>query len=270
LRAYLLETAAGDKWLSPYAEFVLEPIIKQDRNLTFTTEGTIFDGPSSYSYSKERPHFQPQTFHVYETYQDFAHVETKDGKKFWVHPQFAQPERTQPIDKTISLPDKTELYEYPNDLSYINGVLAPQDVKAKETYIDAWGNCWYKIQTYAGDAWIRFNENGRVDPKGIQDSDGYIHVLMQKAVLEDGAVHIYGKVKLVRNINIRFDERLSFTYQMLNASGTVIGEGTQEMNYILNGEEQSFQGIVKMDGAAAFQDGYSFRIVSIHYLSDRG
>jgi hypothetical protein len=263
LRSYLIESPIGEKWFMPYDEYILEPIEETNLDISFTTTGSIFESPLNYYSSK---HFTPQTFRAFEKYKDYYHVKTANGEKFWVNKLFVQPDKTEQVNSFITLTDKTQLFEYPNDQSYMSAVLAPQQVTAKEKYMDGWGNSWYKIETYAGDVWILYNKDGSVNPKGNQDPDGYLQVLFQEVSFEDSIAHISGRVKLIKNINTRFDESLDFNFQMLDENGNVIGEGQRKIGNIRYGEELSFY--ATLDITAPIPKDYSFKILPVSYLSE--
>lgn len=260
LRAYLLETDTGEKWFSPYDEYVIEPIEKIDQSLTFKTSGHIYQLPFPNSSSE---YFEPQVFHAFEKYKDFYHVETTDGEKFWVNRTFSEPEQTESVNLTLQLTDGTFLFEYPNEQTKMKGTLAPQNVTAIAKYIDSWGNSWFKIKTYAGESWIH---NGEIDPKGIKDDEGYVHVLVENVTQNNNIVMITGRVKLVKEIGIRFDESLGLHLQILDQQGNSWATVNVPMDDIAYGEELSFYGVV--DTKISLPINYSIKVLPVTYISE--
>jgi hypothetical protein len=272
LRTYLVETPNGDHWFLPYDESVIEPLQPIHRDISAVTAGTIFAMPYSYSYSKDKAHYSPQTFHAFEQYKDFYHVRGDDGNEFWINLNFAQPTATERIDRHIELFDVTKLYEYPNDQTYMNAVLAPQQVDASEKYTDAWGNDWVRIASYAGDAWLLLNGEGEEYPRGISDSDEYIRVLTQQMIVDPAQsevgqplhAQLTGRVKLVKPINQRRDSSLSFQLRLVDSTGTGLGETTVATQDIHTGEEIPFSAVIEL--TAPLPEEYAWQVISLRYV----
>lgn len=151
--SYLVETWAGEKWLVDLANDGY-PVTKIHEQIELTTTTSKFNTPIPYS--GDNGVFEPQVVTALQTYNnDWYHVITANGEEAWINKKFAQPAEVKQTMESVEVTVVTPLQKYPYVYEINMGTIAPQTVKAFETWRSPEVEAWYHIQSWQGDAWIR-------------------------------------------------------------------------------------------------------------------
>jgi hypothetical protein len=150
--SYLVETWAGKKWLVDLANNFF-PVTKIHEQIELTTTISIFDTPMPYN--GEKGVFSPQIVTAFQKYNEWYLVVTSNGVEAWINKKFAQPEGVKQTNESVKVSVITPLQKYPYVYEINMGAIAPQTVKAFETWISPEGESWFHIHSWQGDAWIR-------------------------------------------------------------------------------------------------------------------
>lgn len=260
--SWLIDTWLGDKWFTPYQADVIEDVTKATyETVNLQGRASLFRAPSNQPYSLNTPTIEPQTLRAIALHGDFYKVKTSDGKLGWVSTRYSQPTVMEEISIDIPLTEKTSLYEYPNLQSFLDP-LAPQTVHAKGKVQDVWGNTWFHISTWMGDAWLLHNDNEDLNPNKISDNNGYIHVFPQTV---SGNKAVSGRLYVVNMPKYEGYGGFSFTLQMIDDKGNLLASASTSVSGVQQNDDIPFNAV--LDRMEPSFHNYTFRLVNVQFKS---
>ncbi|NOV03908.1 hypothetical protein [Paenibacillus planticolens] len=259
---WLLDTWLGDKWFTPSGAMVIEGVSKVSPDVRVNLQGkaSLFQAPSNQPYIPYATTIEPQILSAIAKQGDFYKVVTSDGKSGWVSNRFEQPADTETINIDILLKEKTSIYAYPNLQSYLDPV-TPQTVHAKAKVNDIWGNTWFQIQTWRGDAWILHNEDTELNPNKIPNTNGYIDVF-PKTISGDKTV--WGRLYVVNLPQYEGYGGFSFTLQMIDKQGNVLASAETSVNGVRPNDDIPFTAV--LDRFDESFTNYTFRLSDVKFI----
>lgn len=152
--AYLVDTWAGAKWVVGL-EHPIAPVTDIRETWSLPAGVALFDAPipDAGSITME---LGAQTVTALQQYKgDWYRIVTSDGREGWINRKYAQPQGASAADESIHVTVTTPLMKYPVAPELRLGSIAPQQVRAFEKWTSPEGEAWFRIHSYAGDAWIR-------------------------------------------------------------------------------------------------------------------
>ncbi|MCR8631305.1 hypothetical protein [Paenibacillus radicis (ex Xue et al. 2023)] len=155
-KAYRIQTDIGDKWVNTQGT----EITAANEEVELRTETPLFS--TFLDTGGQLAILQPQTVTAFEKIMAdpegrkvWYHVRTAQGEG-WVNRSLSAPENEVPINMDIWLHTQIALYQYPNgQMVRRYDPLSAQTVHAKAYWNDEYGQTWFRIDSYAGKAWIR-------------------------------------------------------------------------------------------------------------------
>ncbi|NOU89660.1 hypothetical protein GC102_28505 [Paenibacillus sp. LMG 31460] len=260
--SWLLDTWLGDKWFTPSGVLVIEGVSKVSPDVKVNLQGTasLFNAPENQPYIPNAAVIEPQLVSAIAQQGDFYKVTTNDGKHGWVSHRYEQPTGVELINTDILLPKTTNIYAYPNLQSFLDP-LAPQTVHAHAKVQDIWGNTWFQIRTWVGDAWILHNDSAELNPNKIPDNNGYIDVF-PKTISGDKTV--CGRLYVMNMPQYESYGGFSFTLQMIDSNGNLLASAETSVSGVQQNDDISFTTV--LDKFEESFSNYTFRLSNVKFI----
>ncbi|MDR6884982.1 SH3 domain-containing protein [Bacillus sp. 3255] len=260
--SWLLETWMGDKWFTPTEALVIEHVTKLSPPVKVNVQGkaSLFKAPVHQPYMGDAEAIDPQSLEATAQQGDFYKVTTQDGKTGWISNRYEQPSGTETVNQNIELKNRTLTYAYPNLQSRLEP-LAPQTVHAHAKMKDVWGNTWYLIETWQGDAWMMDEGTERNPDKIAGDNLGFIDVL-PTMVSSDKSVS--GRIYVASLPKYEGYGGFSFTLQMLDSKGNAIASAEASVTGVQPNDDVPFT--AKLDRFDDTMVNYTFRLTNVNFI----